>query len=98
LHLKIRGASEKFKNQPRHLIRPGSVNFRQHYGNPSHATVPLKKYLFVLLLWSRNEVHKPQQWLDKGKKKAVREEPCVAGPDSWINFRGSWGNIKKMVR
>jgi hypothetical protein len=41
LHLKIRGASEKFKNQPRHLIRPGSVNFRQHYGNPSHATVPL---------------------------------------------------------
>ncbi len=50
-----------------------------------------------VLLWSRNEVHKPQQWLDKGKK-AVREEPCVAGPDSWINFRGSWGNIKKMVR
>jgi hypothetical protein len=29
--LKIRGASEKFKNQPRHLVRPTSVNFRQHY-------------------------------------------------------------------
>jgi hypothetical protein len=27
--LKIRGASEKFKNQPRHLVRPTSVNFRQ---------------------------------------------------------------------
>ncbi len=24
---KIRGASEKFKNQPRHLVRPTSVNF-----------------------------------------------------------------------
>jgi hypothetical protein len=29
--LKIRGASEKFKNQPRHLVRPTSVNFPQHY-------------------------------------------------------------------
>ncbi len=38
-HLKIRGASEKFKNQPRHLIKPESVNFHQHCGNPSHATV-----------------------------------------------------------
>ncbi len=28
--LKIRGASKKLKNQPRHLLRPISVNFRQH--------------------------------------------------------------------
>jgi hypothetical protein len=28
--LKIRGASEKFKNQPWPLLRPTSVNFRQH--------------------------------------------------------------------
>ncbi len=29
--LKIRGASKKFKNQPRTLLRPRSVNFRQHF-------------------------------------------------------------------
>ncbi len=33
--LKIRGASEKFKNQPRPLLRPRSVNFRQHFRNLS---------------------------------------------------------------
>ncbi len=38
---KIRGASEKFKNQPRPLLRPRSVNFRQHFRNLSHKTVPL---------------------------------------------------------
>ena len=39
--LKIRGASEKFKNQPRPLLRPTSVNFWQYCRNLSHATVPL---------------------------------------------------------
>ncbi len=39
--LKIRGASEKFKNQPRPLLRPRSVNFRQHFRNLSRKTVPL---------------------------------------------------------
>ncbi len=29
--LKIRGATKKFKNLPRHLVRPTSVNLRQHY-------------------------------------------------------------------
>ncbi len=40
--LKIRGASEKFINQPRSVLRPTSVNFRQHFQNLSHKTVPLK--------------------------------------------------------
>ncbi len=38
---KIRGASEKFKNLPRPLLRPRSVNFRQHFRNLSRKTVPL---------------------------------------------------------
>jgi hypothetical protein len=38
---KIRGASEKFKNQPRPLLRPRSVDFRQHFRNLSRNTVPL---------------------------------------------------------
>ena len=40
---KIRGASEKFKNQLRPLLRPRSVNFRQHFRNLSRKTVPLSK-------------------------------------------------------
>ncbi len=40
--LKIRGASEKFKNQLRPLLRPTSVNFWQSCRNLSHATVPLR--------------------------------------------------------
>jgi hypothetical protein len=39
---KIGGASEKFKTQPRPLLRPRSVNFRQHFRNLSRKTVPLK--------------------------------------------------------
>jgi hypothetical protein len=39
--LKIRGAIEKFKNQPRPLLRPRYVNFSQHFWNPSRKTVPL---------------------------------------------------------
>ncbi len=39
--LKIRGASEKFKNQQQPLLRPSSVNFRQHFRNLSCKTVPL---------------------------------------------------------
>ncbi len=38
---KIRGASEKFKNKPRPLLRPRSVNFSQHFRNLSRETVPL---------------------------------------------------------
>jgi hypothetical protein len=43
--LKIRGASEKFKNQQRPLLRPRSINFRQHFRNLSRKTVPLKKHI-----------------------------------------------------
>jgi hypothetical protein len=39
---KIRGATEKFINQPRSVLRPTSVNFCQHFQNLSHKTVPLK--------------------------------------------------------
>jgi hypothetical protein len=39
---KIRGASEKFKNQPRPLLSPRSVNFRQNFRNLSRKTVPLR--------------------------------------------------------
>jgi hypothetical protein len=42
--LKIRAASEKLKNQPRPLLRPRSVHFRQHFWNLSHETVPLISY------------------------------------------------------
>jgi hypothetical protein len=31
LHYKIIGASEKFKNHPRPLVRPSSVNFCQNF-------------------------------------------------------------------
>jgi hypothetical protein len=52
--LKIRGASEILNNQLRHLLRPTSVNFRQHCRNLSHKTVPLNKvflgYLFIILM------------------------------------------------
>jgi hypothetical protein len=41
--LKIRGASEKFKNQPRPLLRPRSINFCQQFWNLSRKTVPLNK-------------------------------------------------------
>jgi hypothetical protein len=50
--LKIRGASEKFKNQPRPLLWPTSVNFRQHCRNLSHETVPLT---YVLNAPSQNQ-------------------------------------------
>ncbi len=48
--LKIKGASEKFKNQSRPLLRPRSVNFRQHFQNLSGKTVPLKKDRLVFVL------------------------------------------------
>jgi hypothetical protein len=40
--LKIRGASEKFKNQPGALLRPKSINFRQHFRNLYRKTVLLR--------------------------------------------------------
>jgi hypothetical protein len=46
--LKIRGASEKFKNQPRPFLRPTSVNFWQYCRNLSHATVPLSELVLAL--------------------------------------------------
>ncbi len=46
--LKIGAASEKFNNQPRPLLRPRSVHFRQHFWNLSHETVPLN-FDFCLL-------------------------------------------------
>jgi hypothetical protein len=48
---KIRGASEKFKNQPRPLLRPRSVNFRQHFRNLSRKRVPLNQEYFTLVLF-----------------------------------------------
>ncbi len=38
---KLGVGSEKFKNQPQPLLRPRSVNFRQHFRNLSHETVPV---------------------------------------------------------
>ncbi len=43
LRFKITGAKKKFKNQPRPLVRPSSVNFCQNFLNLSHETVPLKQ-------------------------------------------------------
>ncbi|MFN9940905.1 MAG: hypothetical protein ACK56I_15650, partial [bacterium] len=40
--LKIREAFKKFKNLPRPLLRPRSINFHQHFLNLSHKTVPLE--------------------------------------------------------
>jgi hypothetical protein len=42
----MRGVFEKFENQPRHLLRPRSINFRQHFLILSHKTVPLRKAKF----------------------------------------------------
>jgi hypothetical protein len=39
--LKIRGASKKFKNQPRPLLRPRAVNLRQYFRNLSRKAVPI---------------------------------------------------------
>jgi hypothetical protein len=47
---KIRGASEKFKNQPRPLLRPRSVNFSQHFRNLSRKTVPLNGFFNLICL------------------------------------------------
>jgi hypothetical protein len=49
---KIRGASEKFKNQLLPLIRPRSVQFRQHFWNLSHETVPLRAQ--HVLIWAKS--------------------------------------------
>jgi hypothetical protein len=43
LDYKIIGASKKFKNQLRPLVRPGSVNFCQNFWNLSHETVPFRQ-------------------------------------------------------
>jgi hypothetical protein len=48
LHFKIIGASKKFKNQPRPLVRPSSVNFCQKFWNLSHETVPLKRHFRII--------------------------------------------------
>jgi hypothetical protein len=45
--LKIRDAIEKFKNQPRPLLRPRYVNFSQHFWNQSRKTVPLNREKFA---------------------------------------------------
>ncbi len=42
LQYKIVGAPKKFKNQPRPLVSPNSVNFSQNFKNLSRETVPLK--------------------------------------------------------
>ncbi len=47
LNYKIIGASKKFKNQLRPLVRPGSVNFCQIFWNLSHETVPLSPYTIL---------------------------------------------------
>jgi hypothetical protein len=44
---KIIGAPKKFKNQPRPLVRPSSVNCCQIFENLSHETVNLKNYKFA---------------------------------------------------
>jgi hypothetical protein len=44
LNYKIIGASKKFKNQLRPLVRPGFVNFYQNIWNLSHETVPLNMF------------------------------------------------------
>ncbi len=63
--LKIRGASEKFKNQLRPLLRPRSVNLRQHFRNLFRKTVPLRSRgidsasLFSLTAGTTNSVVAP---------------------------------------
>jgi hypothetical protein len=47
LHYKIIGAPKKFKNQPRPLVRPSSLNFSQNFWNLSHETVPLNNFFFL---------------------------------------------------
>ena len=51
---------EKFKNQPRPLLRPRSVNFRQHFRNLSRKTVPLNKTLFRFLFKNSDPISNVQ--------------------------------------
>ncbi len=51
LNYKIIGASKKFKNQLRPLVRPGSVNFHQNFWNISHETVPLTSAIHQHYAW-----------------------------------------------
>ncbi len=41
----IRGAFDKFKNQPRSLVRPRSINFRQHFSKSISQDSPFKGLL-----------------------------------------------------
>ncbi len=52
---KIRGAYEKFKNQPRPLLRPRSVSFSQHFRNLSRKTVPLMCKMCIFLTTKRQK-------------------------------------------
>ncbi len=69
--LKIRGASEKFKNQPRHLLRPTSVNFCQYCRNLFHETVPLNIYFGSNTLSKAN--YQSNQW-------------CKHSYPGWLDF------------
>ena len=42
---------KKFKNQPRPLVRPSSINFCQKFWNLSHETVPLSVARIIILVW-----------------------------------------------
>ena len=53
--LKIRGAIEKFKNQPRPLLTPRSINVRQHFRYLSRKTVPLNQCGSTTQGYSKNE-------------------------------------------
>ncbi len=53
LHDKIMGAPKKFKNQPRLLLRPSSINFCQNFSNLFHETFPLNVITYIDISLSR---------------------------------------------
>ncbi len=66
-HLKIRGASEKFKNNPRPLLRPSSVNLCHNFWNlpPSHILILSHLFLQCLYEYQQNNQHRLSLWRKK---------------------------------
>ncbi len=88
----MRGASEKFKNQPRPLLRPRSVNFCQHFRNLSPKTVLLIDWNTISSFqsnpWSLvNPVL--QTWPEPGQKMSNRSASDMIPnpkPGRWPHF------------
>ncbi len=102
---KIRGASEKFKNQPRPLLRPRSINFCQHFWNLSRETVPLKSLIFDdLYLCTQASYQKPVKAKDATFSPSVQVYhfgPRIRGREVYparLSWAANWGGVQGVGR